>query len=105
MLDGESEPLVQGDGTIVRLGDSQRERAEIPLPEFFTRGSYKRLSDAVTAVVWQQADLRDVANVLFHPRGKNHADACLGGFVIGHERCAGIEDSAAREPDDVVQES
>jgi hypothetical protein len=100
-----AEAAVEGEGQMVFFSDGQREFAEAAGSEVGVATAEEMLADAVATVFGKSADLGDVAYVVAHPGAEQECNAGAGGTVDGYERRDGVEDSAAREAHDVVEEA
>src|SRR5208337_3854753 len=101
----EAEAVVESEGAVVLLGDGEGEGGEAAGGEVGIAVAQQVFADAVAAIFRQGAELGDVSNVIADARAEEDSDAGLGGAMHGDERSGGIEDSAAGEAHDVVQEA
>jgi hypothetical protein len=101
----ESDAVVEGESANVLLGYGEGKFAEAAGSEISVAITEKMLANAVAAIFREGADLRDVSYVVTHAGTEQDSDASVSRAVEGYERRGGVEDSAAGEAHDVVEEA
>src|SRR5208282_4374977 len=61
--------------------------------------------DPTATVLGNEADLRDVSNIISYPGAQNQSDQRIAGPMNRYERGVGIEHAAAGKANDVVQKA
>ena len=89
----------------VFFGDGEGEAAEVAAGKFCHAAVQQRASEAEAAEFRGDAELRDVTDVGAHSRAEKQALNEAAAFVTEHPRIGRVEDAAAGEADDVVQEA
>ena len=105
MAGEETGVVVELDGLVVGFGDGEGDGGEAEVSEVVDTVLEECEAEALPAIGAGDAELGDVSDVAGYAGAEKHSDDGSAAFVAEDPGCAGIEDSAAGEADDVVEET
>src|SRR5215472_2174402 len=100
-----AQPAVEVDCLQVGFSDGEAESGEVTPAQLLSAKRNQRFANAASAQFRQDADLGHVAHVVADARAQQQAGHRPRSPMHGHERCAGVKDTATGKADNVVQKT
>jgi len=101
----EMQAAVKANGPRIRFGHRQRKQGEVSLAQIALGGRHQRFANSPRAILRQNANLSDVADVGADARAQDQSNQTFRPAIPGHERGVGIEHAASGEAHDIVEKA